>query len=146
MADPLNTSLTGMLAFQRALAVTSHNIANASTPGYSRQVSQFTARIGASTGNVQAGAGTQVAVVRRMYDALLGDQLQAATTSQSRFATLDTLATRVDTLLADADTGLTSSLQSFFNAVQDVANEPGSIPARQSLLGAANGLDRKSTR
>ena len=46
MPDILNTSLTGMLAFQRALQVTSHNISNAGTPGYSRQVAEFSARIG----------------------------------------------------------------------------------------------------
>ena len=46
MPDLLNTSLTGMLAFQRALEVTGHNIANANTPGYSRQVAEFATRIG----------------------------------------------------------------------------------------------------
>jgi len=36
MSDILNTSLTGMLAFQQALSMTANNIANANTPGYSR--------------------------------------------------------------------------------------------------------------
>ena len=60
MPNILNTSLTGMLAFQRALQVTSHNIANANTPGYSRQVSEFTARVGSGSGNTYLGGGTQV--------------------------------------------------------------------------------------
>ena len=37
MTDFLNTSLSGLLSFQRALATTSNNIANVSTEGYSRQ-------------------------------------------------------------------------------------------------------------
>ena len=48
MADLLNTSISGLLAFQRALDVTSHNITNANTPGYSRQLPDFqTSRIAA---------------------------------------------------------------------------------------------------
>ncbi|MBV9726103.1 MAG: flagellar biosynthesis protein FlgG, partial [Gammaproteobacteria bacterium] len=34
MADVLSTSVSGLLAFQRALDVTSNNVANAATPGY----------------------------------------------------------------------------------------------------------------
>ena len=58
MPDILNTSLTGMLAFQRALQVTSHNIANANTPGYTRQVPEFSARIGGGAGSGYVGGGS----------------------------------------------------------------------------------------
>ncbi len=140
MPSILNTSLTGMLAFQRALEVTSHNIANANTPGYSRQVAEFSTRVGTGGGNTYVGGGTQISQVRRIYDSLLGEQLQTATTAQARFSALDDLAGRIDSLLADADTGLNDGLQALFNAVQDVANDPASIPTRQALLGEADGL------
>lgn len=140
MPSILNTSLTGMLAFQRALAVTSHNISNANTPGYSRQVVEFSSRPGAGVGNGYIGGGTQVSSVKRMYDELLGQNLQSSTTGQARFGTLEELSSRLDRLLADPDTGLSSSLQAFFGAVQDVTNDPASIPARQALLGQATGV------
>ncbi len=140
MPSVMNTSLTGMLAFQRALAVTSHNIANANTPGYSRQVVDFSARPGTGVGSGYIGGGVQISSVRRMYDDLLGENLQTATTGQARFSTLNDLASRLDALLADPDTGLSSSLQSFFGAVQDVASDPASIPARQALLGEASSV------
>ena len=140
MPDILNTSLTGMLAFQRALELTGHNIANANTPGYSRQVAEFSSRIGGGSGQNYIGGGTQITVIKRVYDALLGEQLQNATSGQARFEVLDTLASRVDTLLADADTGLSTGLQSFFNSVQDLGNDPSSIPIRQALIGEADGL------
>lgn len=140
MADLLNTSLTGMRAFQRALEVTSHNIANANTPGYSRQVAEFTTREGFGTGNGYVGSGTQISTVKRIYDAMLGDQLRISTTGLTRFQTIEGLAGRMDSLLADPDTGLNNGLQSFFNAVQDLANDPSSIPTRQALLGEAEGL------
>ncbi len=140
MPDALNISLTGMRAFQRALQVTSHNIANANTPGYSRQVAELSARVGGGQGNTYLGGGTQVSTIRRIYDGLQIDQLRSASTGFSRFDTLNNLSSRIDTLLADPDTGLNSGLQSFFNSVQDVANDPSSISTRQALIGEAEGV------
>ncbi len=140
MPDLLNVSLTGMRAFQRALEVTSHNIANANTPGYSRQVAEFSTREGQGTGSGFVGSGTQISTVKRIYDSMLGQQLQSATTGLARFDTFVGLAERIDSLLADPGTGLNAGLQSFFNAVQDLANDPASIPTRQALLGEAEGL------
>ncbi len=132
MPDLLNTSLTGMLAFQRALELTGHNIANANTPGYSRQVAEFTSRVG--------GAGTQISAIKRMYDALLVGQLRSSVTGFARFSALNSMAGRIDSLLADANTGLNAGLQKFFNTIQDVGNDPSGIPIRQALLGEANGI------
>ncbi len=140
MPDILNTSLTGMLAFQRALDVTGHNIANANTPGYSRQVVNLTARVGGGSGAGYVGGGVQVASIKRMYDAMQVEQLRGSTTGFARFETLNSLVSRMDILLADPDTGLNSGLQSYFNAVQDAANDPSSIPTRQALLGEAEGI------
>lgn len=140
MPDLLNTSLTGMLAFQRALEVTGHNISNANTPGYSRQVAEFTTRVGGGSGQNYVGGGTQISTIKRMYDALLVEQLRTAATGQARFGALNNLAGRVDSLLADADTGLNTGLQNFFNTMQDVSNNPSEIPTRQALLGEADGL------
>ena len=68
------------------------------------------------------------------------EQLRTSTTGFARFETLDSLVSRLDILLADPDTGLNSSLQSYFNTLQDAANDPASIPTRQALLGEAEGI------
>jgi len=140
MPDSLNIGLTGMLAFQRALQVTSHNISNANTPGYTRQVADFSARVGSGQGNSYLGGGTQVSDIRRIYDGLQVDQLRSSTTGFARFDTLNSLSSRIDTLLADPDTGLNSSLQSYFNSLQDLANDPASIATRQALIGEAESV------
>jgi flagellar hook-associated protein 1 FlgK len=132
-----------MLAFQRALQVTSHNISNANTPGYSRQVADFAARVGPSAGGLFLGGGTEVSNIRRIYDALQGEQLRTSTTGFARLNALDTLSGRIDTLLADADTGLNTGLQSYFNSVQDLANDPSSISTRQAVIGEAESLSSR---
>ena len=140
MPDLLNTSLTGMLAFQRALEVTSHNISNANTPGYTRQVAEFSSRIGTGSSSGYIGGGVQISTVKRIFDGLQTEQLRNSTTGYMRFSALNELAGRIDTLLADSDTGLTAGMQRFFNSLQDVSNNPASIPTRQALLGEANSI------
>lgn len=143
MPDLLSTSLSALSAFQRAIDLTGHNIANANTPGYSRQVAEFSTRVGQGQNNAFIGSGVQVAQIRRIYDESLGQQVQAATTGQARFDVMSAFASRLDVLLADPSTGLNASLQSFFGAVQDVNNDPSSVPARQALLGEAEGLAQR---
>lgn len=140
MPDLLNTSLTGMMAFQRALELTGHNIANANTPGYSRQVAEFTSRVGGGSGQTYIGGGTQIRSIKRIYDALQVEQLRTSNTGLARFEALNSLAGRIDSLLADPDTGLTQGLQNFFNTLQDVANDPADLSTREALLGEASGV------
>lgn len=140
MPDLLRTSVSGLLSFQRALDVTSHNVANANTPGYSRQVAEFSTLPGQGTGNGFIGSGVQITTIRRVYDSLLAGQQRTAVTGQARLDVMSGLAGQIDGLLSDGDTGLSPALQAFFNSVQDVANDPASLSAREALLGQADGF------
>ena len=140
MGELLSTAVSGMLSYQRALNVVGHNIANVNTPGYSRQVTEFASRPGQATGAGFIGSGVQITTIKRIYDNLLGQQLQTSITGQARLATLGLFASRIDGLLANPETGLSPSIQSFFNSLQDLANDPASLSARQVLLGEAEGF------
>ncbi|MEM9333641.1 MAG: flagellar hook-associated protein FlgK [Pseudomonadota bacterium] len=140
MSGMIGISLTGLSAFQAALDTTSNNIANANTPGYSRQNVNLVSRVSQGAGQVFVGSGTAVGSIARSYDGLLVGQLQSANTNVGRLETLDSLTGRVNLLLADPDTGLNSALQDFFGAVQDLSNDPTSLPTRQALIGRAEGL------
>ncbi len=140
MADLLSTSVSGLLAFQRALDTTSHNITNANTPGYSRQVAEFMTRNPQQAGNGWVGNGVDVTTIQRQYDDFLAGQSRTASSSYNQFATYATQAARVSNLLGNTTTGLTASLQNFINAFQAVADTPTSTPARQTLLSQAETL------
>jgi flagellar hook-associated protein 1 FlgK len=140
MADMLSTGVSGLLAFQRALDTTSHNIANASTPGYSRQLVDMATQGADPLGNGWVGRGVQVTTIRRAFDQALTTQSRAATSGFQQFDTFATLAGRVDNLFGDATTGLATTLQQFTNAAQGVANAPTSTAARQVLLSQAGTL------
>lgn len=140
MPNILSTSVSALLSFQRGIETTGNNIANASTPGYSRQRVDLETRQPQLVGNQYIGSGVNVANVRRIYDEFLGNELSAATTSQARLDTLAGLSGQVDNLLSDPSVGLAPAIQNFFNAVQDAAGDPASIPARQALVSQADTL------
>jgi len=140
MADLLSTSVSGLLAFQQALDVTSNNIANASTPGYDVETANFSEEPGQSTGSGYVGGGVDVSSITRAYDAYLAQQVNATQASYSSSNTLATQAGQVDDLLSASSTGLTATLQSFVNSLQTAATTPTSTAARQALLSSAQAL------
>jgi flagellar hook-associated protein 1 FlgK len=137
MADLFGIGLSALLAQQRALATTSNNVANASTPGYSRQRTELGERPVEHMGQDFVGTGVTTGLNRRMTDDLMLEQVRTASTGSKRADALADLATTLDNLLGSNDSGLNATLQSFTNALQGVANDPSSLAARQSLLSEA---------
>jgi flagellar hook-associated protein 1 FlgK len=140
MADMLNTSISGLLAFQRALDTTSHNITNANTVGYSRQLPEFMTRQPQFAGGNWVGSGADVVSINRAYDNFLSGQSRSASSAYNQSSTYATQAERVSNLLGNSNTGLTASLQSLVNSLQSVADTPTSIAARQTMLSQAQTL------
>lgn len=137
MADVMSTAVSGLLAFQRGLDTTSQNIANAATPGYSRQRVELATRPAQAYGSGWIGAGVQVTTVARIYDSFLAAQVRSSASSLARYETIATEAGRLDNVLGDASSGLAASFQELVNAFQEVASDPASMTARQVLLSKA---------
>ncbi|MFZ1868409.1 MAG: flagellar hook-associated protein FlgK [Steroidobacteraceae bacterium] len=140
MADLLSTSVSGLLAFEQALDVTSNNISNVDTPGYDVETANFTEEPGQQTGSGYIGSGVDVSSITRAYDAYLAAQVNSTQSSYSSSNTLSTQASQVDNMLSDSSTGLTATLQSFVNALQTAASTPTSTAARQALLSSGQAL------
>jgi flagellar hook-associated protein 1 len=143
VADILSTGISGLRAFQRALDVTSHNIANVSTSGYSRQRVEMQTRDAERYGSGFLGTGVDVATISRSYDDLLATQMRSATSTSSRLDLYASKAQVLNGLFSDSSTGISASLQRFTNAVQGVSNEPTSTAARQVMLSEAQGLTQR---
>lgn len=137
----LGTGVTGLLAFQRALATTSHNIANAATEGYSRQRVELETNNPQRLGTGYVGQGVQMTGIRRLQDEWLDAQLRTSLTNNANAATRADFAERVDNLLADQSTGLAPTLENFFASVHDVASDPTALPARMVMLNEAATLE-----
>ena len=140
MADVLSTGLSSLRALQRALDTTSHNIANVSTEGYTRQRVEFQTRRPESSAGGWIGTGVDVSTVRRVYDQFLAQQTRTSGTNLARLDAFASQAERIDNLLGDSDNGLSASMQSFTDAINEVSTTPASIPARQVLIAEGRAL------
>jgi flagellar hook-associated protein 1 FlgK len=140
VADLLNVGTSALLSIQQAIATTGHNISNVNTEGYSRQRVNFDTLPSQFSGGSYIGSGVGVDSVERYYDQFLTSEVRSRTSAQAEFQTYYDLTSRLDNLLADPAVGLAPVLSSFFSAVQDVANNPGSLPERQVLIGEAQVL------
>lgn len=132
-----SASLSGMNAAQIGLATTEHNIANANTPGFNRQVVEQNARPGQQTGGGFVGQGVDVVGVKRIYDQFISTQVMQEQTQATYLTTYHTSLTQIDNMLADPLAGASPAMQQFFDAMNAVANSPESVPARQTLLSSA---------
>jgi len=140
MGDILSTSVSGLLAFQQALDVTSNNISNSSTPGYSVENIELAEQPGVGTGGGFFGNGVDVQSITRSYDEMLASQVRSSQSSYSSFSTLSTQAAQIDNMLSSSSTGLTATLQSFVNSLQSLSTEPASTAQRQVVISQAQAL------
>jgi flagellar hook-associated protein 1 len=140
MADMLSTGVSGLAAFQRALDTVSHNIANANTDGYSRQIANLSANAADQYGGNYIGNGVSVASIRRLYDQALTDQMRSAGSTMQQLEVFSSYSDRIDKLFSDTSTGLSASMQQFNNALEAVATSPTSTTARQVLISQAQTL------
>ena len=143
MSGILTTAMSGLMASQRSLDTTNHNIANVNTVGYSRQRVELAANPAEFIGNGYIGQGVNVASVSRSYDQFITNQLTSSTSAFAETDTLSTLASQVDSITTNETIGLSPALKSFFNAVNGVANDPTSIPAREVMTSKALSLTQQ---
>ncbi|EKE18184.1 MAG: hypothetical protein ACD_10C00097G0006 [uncultured bacterium] len=136
----LGIGVSGLAAAQLGLQTTEHNVTNASTPGYTRQSTIQTARVGLAEGHGSVGQGTDVVTIQRMYDKFLSAQVDSAQSKLSEIDAYYAQISQIDNLMADPSAGLTPVLQDFFNGVQEVAANPSLLSARQSMISSAEVL------
>lgn len=139
----LNSAISGLAAFQRSLDVTSNNIANVNTEGYSRQRVELQTAPEQYIGQGYLGSGVNAVNVKRAYDEFINTQVRSSSTAFHDVDSFYQLSTRIDDLLADQTTGLSSAMKTFFNSVNDVANDPTSLPARQVMLSEGDAMAKQ---
>lgn len=128
-----NTARTGLTTHQSAINVTSHNIANSSTVGYSRQRATITTTrpitIGGEAG--QIGTGSQVAAIERVRDSFLDYQVRVETSELGKYSAKAEYLSQVEGIFNEpSDTGLSTMLGEFFDAFQELSKQSTSSSTR----------------
>lgn len=130
----LNIGTSALTTAQTALSTTSHNISNVNTEGYTRQRAEQVTRIPNYEGQFYLGSGVTVSGVERIYDSFLASQVRSYTSQESQQSSFLSYSQQVDDLLGSSELGINEGLDAFFSAIQEVANDPTSVSARQVMM------------
>lgn len=138
----ISNALSGLAVAQNALAVTSNNVANVNTEGYSRQVAQQEAVVLAGQ-----GAGARSLPMTRAVDDLLATRAREQAGRAGRSDVLDTIHQQIQDRIfgapGDASQGLSGRLTSLATAAEALAAGPDEAGLAAGLVGAAEDLARK---
>jgi flagellar hook-associated protein 1 FlgK len=129
-----------MFANQSALQTIGQNIANANTPGYSRQSVVLTTPPGQFTGAGFFGKGVSVDTVVRAHNDFLTSQAASSKSTASLDQTRSDSLTQLQKVFPTGDAGIGSAASTFFNDLINVANSPADPSARQVTLSGASQL------
>jgi len=140
----LQIAKSGLAVQQQAMNVTAHNIANASTDGYSRQQAVIRPNTGIFVEGGMFGTGAHIADVRQVRDRLLdGVYFRETSASSERDARADMLA-RVEGIVAEpGELGLGAAMDAFHSAWSELASNPANATVRSVVRQSANVLTQR---
>lgn len=144
----LEASRRGLMAHQKSLEVTGHNITNANTPGYSRQQAVHKTGLpysapgmNAGTGPGQLGSGVEIAEIRRICNEYLDDQAREISAGMGYWSSQYDVAKQVELIVPEPDgRGLQDVLINFFNDWHKLNNLPEDPGVRTAVLETAEEL------
>lgn len=134
----LNTVVLGLYSQQVGLDTVGHNISNASTEGYSRQVtnlsSTYPQTIYANGNSFQIGTGVNVQSVLRARDSYIDKQMWKENSTLSAAENTETYLSKVETIFGEpGDTGLQSVMDSFWDSWQTLSTNAADDGTRTTV-------------
>jgi flagellar hook-associated protein 1 FlgK len=137
----LSIAVRSLLAQEGALDVTTNNISNVNTPGYSRQVPILQEAPPLDTGQISIGNGVDFEGVQSVRDNILDLRIDQETQQQNRLESYVNSMNQVQSLFNETQgAGLSDALNAFFNSFQQLADNPTDISTRQAVISAGQDL------
>lgn len=147
----INIAARSIETAQRELEITGQNISNANTPGYSRQIAITRPVSGAaamgrdlSGSPLAPGGGVEISQVLRAHAYWLDGTADALSAQTGQTGIDQQYSTSVENLLQEpGSAGLQTTLDQFYAAFNNLATQPGQMPARDNVLRAGEALATK---
>ncbi|CAN5294896.1 flagellar hook-associated protein FlgK [soil metagenome] len=140
MSGLLSIGVRAMFANQAALQAIGQNIANANTPGYSRQSVVLTTPEGQYTGAGFFGKGVSVQTVERSHNEFLTKEAASTKSTAYMDSARSEQLHQLEKVFPPGEDGLGYAAGQFLNAMVDVTSRPSDPSARQVVLGRATDL------
>jgi flagellar hook-associated protein 1 FlgK len=136
----LYTGASALFTSQTAVQVTGNNIANANTTGYSRQVANITSTSPLTQGGLTYGTGSSVDSIDRVSDSFITKQLIAMSATYGEYEAASSPLADIEQILDISDSSLSSDIDSFFDAWEQLSTNPSGTAERQQVLQEAADL------
>ena len=142
----LNVGKSALTAQTVVLNTISHNVANASTDGYSRQTVNLTSVSSYVSGGmygveISTGGGVEAVSVTRSRSDLYDKIYRNVSQDYNAYSKMEDMISQIELLFNEpSDDGLSGIINDFFNAWQELSNDPTSMAARNSLKSIAEEL------
>ncbi|MGP0099362.1 MAG: flagellar hook-associated protein FlgK [Terriglobales bacterium] len=136
----LSVALTGLSVSQQEMETTSNNVANANTPGYTREVPVVTAGDPVQIGAESVGTGVVLEKIESLRDPMLQIQINQSTQENSSLNAALSQLQQIQTQFASSTSGIGADISNFFNSLQQLTPDPSNLTLRQGVLTAANTL------
>ncbi|HTS57761.1 MAG TPA: flagellar hook-associated protein FlgK [Terriglobales bacterium] len=125
---------------QGAIDVSANNIANANTPGYSREVVDLSENTPVETANLTYGTGVNLEQIQSIRDQVLTLQIAEQTAQQSGAQTELNALQQVEALFSTPSQGIGADISAFFNSVSQLSTDPSNAALRSAVITAAQNL------
>ncbi len=130
----LDIGKRALMTYRLAMNITGHNVANANTPGFSRQRPILTTTLPIDFRPGQLGTGVKVDEIQRMRDQFLDLQVRGETSSVGQWEERQKFLGEVETIFNEpSESSLNNALSEFWNSWQDLANDPENMATRVSV-------------
>ena len=138
-----NIAKRGINVSQATIDVTSHNMANANTEGYSRQRAEIVTSRPSSPGMYkgQVGTGAQIEAINRIRDTFLDYQVRGESSALGKAEVRNEVLYQIEGIFNEpSDTGISTLLGKFFDGFQELSKQPNSSNARTVAIQQAVSL------
>jgi flagellar hook-associated protein FlgK len=145
----IETMRRALLTQRKVMDTIGHNVANANTPGYSRQQVHLTTTSpypypSTTTlyGAGQIGTGVIADAIERVRDVFIDKQLRMGTTDKGQNEIEKSILSQIENAFMEpsTDNGLSGAMGQFFNAWQELSKRPENLAARNQVISMANNV------
>ena len=140
LGSVLSIAVQSLQAADGGLQVTNNNIANANTPGYTRQQVVLHESAPATTGDFTAGDGVSLVGYQSVRDELIQSQIQQETQAQSGSNAQLTSMQQIQPTFATSTNDIGTEMSALFASISSLGTDPTSNASRQAVLSAGQNL------
>jgi len=140
LTTSLLTAMHALMAQQGAMDATTNNIANANTPGYSRQVPVLVESDPSNEGSLLYGNGVQLERYQSIRDELLDLRIQEETSQQSSAEAQTNAMQQIQPLFVTSGQDIGSQISAFFTSISQLSADPANLSLRTGMITAGQNL------